>query len=302
MVVLSRSRAASAALVLVASLLAACQALLGLDDPAVVPEETPEAGPEAGGRDSASPDAGALPEGGHCTQVRGTCDLVLQDCPEGQECVVVGATSFKTECVPVQASQRRGKGEACCGGNDNPCRPGLSCIGPQCNETAGLEVGRCGAFCCDGDDVSCGASRDGIEGKCDVLLVTGANTLGKVCSYRKACRPFGLVACPMLQACLLDEGDAGYAAQGHCLSHSGKADHERCSFANDCADGLICAGGAATAVCRTTCLVPETITPFDATQIDGGPGVGGCPDGQACRITFQGLPAWYGACSYADGG
>src|SRR5512142_1088496 len=59
-------------------------------------------------------------DGGHCTPVKGDCDLVLQDCvadEKGQkrECVVVGAGSdLMTGCIPVQASQQLPMGRACC--------------------------------------------------------------------------------------------------------------------------------------------------------------------------------------------
>src|SRR4051812_28778722 len=65
--------------------------------------------PEGGGGDSPiTPAEAGKDGGGHCTPVKGPCDIVLQDCPDDkgkkQECVVSGTTA--TECVPVQGSQQ----------------------------------------------------------------------------------------------------------------------------------------------------------------------------------------------------
>jgi len=48
--------------------------------------------------------------------------------------------------------------------------------------------------------------------------------------------------------------------------------------------------------------LPNTVSPFDASIEEAGPGKGGCPVNETCRLQFTNLPAWYGACAYPDGG
>lgn len=283
----------------------ACSAVLGLDEPTIV-EGAPDARGEPAAEDARPAIADAGPrEGGHCTQVRGPCDLVLQDCPRSkngveQECVVTGSgNTLTTECIVVQTAPKLAQGASCCAGSENPCKPGLTCVGPPCTQSNGIKAGRCAPYCCKGDDSTCGASQpEGIAGKCDLSLVEGANAVGDVCSYRADCRPFGLQPCRPAEICLVDDADAG----AHCLTGTGKKDHERCTFANDCADGLICVGAGDFGLCRTACILPNTTTPFDRTALDGGPGTGGCPEEQRCNLSFKDFPAWYGACSFVDGG
>ena len=60
---------------------------------------------------------------------------------------------------------------------------------------------------------------------------------------------------------------------------------------------------AAGSSCRTVCLRPGTAHPFDAAVEEGGPGMGGCPVLEECKIGVTDLPAWFGACSLkSDGG
>src|SRR4051812_44249849 len=138
---------------------------------------------------------------GNCSPAKGKCDIVLQDCPAQQECIVNGTT---TECQPVQATQQLGIGRACCpNGNGNPCLPGLTCVGSACTD-GGTPQARCSPACCAGNDQACGKSDpEGISGTCDLTLVDDQNVeLYNVCTYRQRCQPFGIEPCKALETCL----------------------------------------------------------------------------------------------------
>ncbi|MBX3189778.1 MAG: hypothetical protein KF819_22325 [Labilithrix sp.] len=273
-------------------------------------DEPSEASAESSTPDGTA-DAPVQPDGGvdvtTCNPVKGPCDLILQDCPDKagkkQECVVTGTTTFTTECIAQQASQQLPTGRACCPGTQanpgNPCLPGLTCVGRPCDD-AGGGGGRCSPACCKGDDSICGKSDpEGITGACDLTLVADENQpIHDVCSYRERCKPFQVERCKVNQICLVED-KIGTAS---CLSSFGKTNRQPCTFANECADGLICIGGGDAGQCRTACLTPGSVHPFDASVEEGGPGAGGCPAGEQCRINFTDLPPWYGACAYPDGG
>ncbi len=287
-----------------AAALAACSSTS--PDPDVTP--TTEGGvlPEAGKDAPVTPPDGATDGGGHCTPVKGPCDMVLQDCPPDskgikQQCVVSGTTA--TECAPVEASQQLGKGRACCSNNatGNPCLPGLTCVGNPCVD-GGAPSGRCSPACCTGDDQACGKSDpEGISGACDVTLVDSKSKtpLHQVCTYRERCKPFKQEPCKGNQICLVED-KAGTAS---CLGSDGKLTGESCSFANECADGNVCASRGDAGVCRTVCLLGGTVSPFDASIEEAGPGNGGCLTKDGCTINFgPSLPTWFGACRFPDGG
>ncbi len=261
--------------------------------------ETPDAGKDSPGP---QPDSGgkvtcAMPIG------KGPCDLILQDCPKDskgkdQECVV-GGTDDKpvTECQTVQPTQQLPQGRGCCpNGNGNPCLPGLTCVGRPC-EDGGPISGRCSPACCKGNDPACGASDpEGISGACDLTIVNGkGKELHQVCSYRERCKPFKIEPCKAGQVCLTEDK----LGTSSCLSSFGKTNGQPCTFANECADGLICSGGADASTCHTVCLIPGSTHPFDAAVEEAGAGMGGCPPGEKCKISFDPdqLPGWYGACA-----
>lgn len=275
-------------------------------DPDGVDATTGNPGTDAGKDAPVTPtEAGGKDGGGHCTPIKGPCDVVLQDCPDDkgkkQECVASGSTT--TECVPVQGSQQLGKGRACCSNNPtgNPCLPGLTCVGNPCVD-GGPQTGRCSPACCDGDNAACGKSDpEGISGACDLTLVdsTSKTELFHVCTYRERCKPFQQESCKAGQICLMED-KAGTAS---CLGGGGKTNRQSCTFANECADGYVCAGAGDAGICRTVCLLPNTVSPFDAGLEEAGALKGGCPASESCLLSFTNLPAWYGACAYtADGG
>ena len=104
-------------------------------DDAAPDSSTEASSPGDGGKDGpvVRPEAGAE-TGSSCVSpanVKGTCDVVAQNCPANQECVV--ADGKNTECRAVETSQQLGVGHACCQGSGagNPCLPGLMCIGGE---------------------------------------------------------------------------------------------------------------------------------------------------------------------------
>ncbi len=259
---------------------------------------------------SPRPDGG-VKEGGNCTPVKGDCDIVLQDCPDDskgkkQECVVTqgqGGGALKTSCVPVQPSQQLPMGHSCCpNGGDNPCLPGLTCVGDDCVD-GGPVLARCSPACCEGDNAACGKSDpEGIGGQCDLTLFSNNTEVHRVCSYRERCKPYGVEPCKAGQICIVEDkvGTAG------CINSNGIGNRKPCLFANDCADGFICAPSAqndAGGECRMYCLTPNSNPPFDASAADGAPGRGGCPTGEQCKGPhFTDLPDWLQLCVYPDGG
>lgn len=244
------------------------------------------------------PDSGREAGGGNCSAVKGGCDIVLQDCPPQQECVV--DNSGVTVCQPVQGTQQLPLGRACCPStSSNPCLPGLTCVGSACVD-GGPATARCSPACCKGDDQSCGKSDpEGISGACDLTLVdpTSNKELYQVCTYRQRCQPFQVEPCKVGETCLVED----MAGTASCVTSAGKTNRQPCSFGNECADGLICLGDVDASVCHYACVLPGSANPFDASVQSGGPGAGGCPVNEKCNIQIQDLPAWYAACSL-DGG
>lgn len=236
--------------------------------------------------------------GGHCSPAKGACDIVLQDCPPQQECVV--DNDGKAFCQPVQSSQQLPLGRACCpSGAANPCLPGLTCVGNECSD-GGPMTGRCSPACCKGDDQACGKSDpEGISGACDLTLVdpATASPLYDVCTYRRLCKPFKIEPCGPGETCLVEDA----VGSSSCVTSAGKTNRQPCSFGNECADGLICLGGADAGTCHTVCLFPGAVHPFDAGVEQGGPGKGGCPANEKCDIRIMDTPSWFAACSL-DGG
>jgi hypothetical protein len=255
--------------------------------------------PNDAGKDAPTtrPDSGSEGGGGNCSAAKGGCDIVLQDCPPQQECVV--DNSGVTVCQPVQGTQQLPMGRACCpNGTGNPCLPGLTCVGSACVD-GGPATARCSPACCKGDDQACGHSDpEGISGACDINIVDSTGKeLYQACTYSQRCEPFQVEPCKVGETCLVED-KAGTAS---CVTSAGKTNRQPCSFANECADGLLCLGDPDASVCHYACVLPGSANPFDASVQTGGPGAGGCPANEKCNIQIQDLPAWYAACSL-DGG
>jgi hypothetical protein len=260
------------------------------------------------GADAAPPFDAALAVEGGCSAINTACDIVVQNCPAGQECAsAVDGGDAGTACIDVAATRHLPKGHACCASApDDPCGPGLHCIGPRtdCSGDAGAS-GRCAPACC-ADDV-CGTSDpEGFAGRCDLSIVDGkGNERFKVCDYDPPCRPFHLLSCPAKFTCVTQDqyGTSScigiYAPTDGGTIPTGYTEGMPCSTSNGCADGLACLGaGDAGATCQWLCLEPNANPPFDAGAArDGGPGYGGCPAAEKCQGTVTGLPLWLLFCT-----
>jgi len=257
---------------------------------------------EVGGEDAGKP------EGGGCSPAKGACDLVLQDCPDKdglkQECVprTSGAT-ISTVCQKAQASQLLPQGRACCpnAAGGNPCLPGLSCIGADCVD-GGQPSGRCSPYCCPGSDSLCGASApEGIAGSCDVRLVSGKAEIAYVCSYKERCKVFGVEPCKTAgSACVIEDKNGTSSCQPNFNPPPALA-HQPCGAGTnkDCADGMGCFSTAdGGGECLWFCHTPNSVVPFDAGALDGGPGKGGCPVGETCsgKLNAAEFPGWVSVC------
>lgn len=254
-------------------------------------------------------DARAEASGGHCSAVRGPCDVVLQDCPTGKECGVVRGGSdpngLTTACVTAGTGSKPA-GASCCPDKDNQCVAGLVCVGPDCNDASATPTGRCAPHCCQGDDSVCGASvPEGFQGTCDLGIVEdpgdgGAIDVFNVCSYKGTCKPFHVLSCPPNYSCLLQKDGVSFRCTS-IFSPPGNAVGTTCNLANDCADGLLCLGppDASTSKCAQTCFRADAAAgaPFDASALRDAAGYGGCPGGLPCNGTIiSGAPPYLGFC------
>ncbi len=238
---------------------------------------------DSSGNDTGSSDGGAEAQG-NCSAVKGPCDIVLQDCPTGKECVAVSVDGgFATACVNTSVGEVKQKGAACTTGGSNTCLPGLECFD-----------GHCTPHCCMGNDSICGMTTGGIQGVCDLNISGGTSSspLFMVCTYKSVCKPFQVLPCPSGQACTVEDN----LGSADCLGDNGKTEGQGCMFKNDCVDGLGCfSAGDAGAKCSMFCVTPGQTPPFDAGT---GPGTGGCNTGKTCigRLNAARFPPWLSIC------
>jgi hypothetical protein len=249
---------------------------------------------------------------GACEPVRGPCDLVLQDCPAGSECTVQPKSGggYVAACGPTYPVQHIDRGYSCCPPatpTDDPCLPGLKCIGDPCVDDGGPGAagggGLCTPYCCAGDDTPCATSPQGFPGHCDVSVVDSTGTvLYDVCDYAPSCQPLGLVPCPPGYGCLVQDksGDAKCAQLYNGGSPPG-SEGQPCKYNNACQDGLMCltstgADGGSVSSCLMLCYTGQGTPPFDAGALGGTPGRGGCNPGKQCVSATQIFPAWLGVC------
>lgn len=278
-----------------------------------------DAGKEAGDAGPAHAiDSGKLAA---CSGVKGTCDIVSQNCSNGSECIVTeNGSTFSTVCSTDLATEHLPTGSACCPNdvNGNECDPGLECNGGNdCTDGgspgAGLPPGwggsRCTPHCCPTDGgantANCGTAGDGgVQGHCELTIVDNSNSpLYTVCTYASLCEPFGVRPCLSGFACT-EENAAGTSDCVVIFNPGGDAGGlgagATCQYGNQCAAGLTCAGAASgdASTCGWECHVAGTPLPFDAGS-SNTPGHGGCPSGQVCEGFTPGtpLPAWFGVCA-----
>jgi hypothetical protein len=270
--------------------------------------------PEGGGFDTGPADSGLT---GHCSPVNGACDMVLQNCPKNQECVVITDTTAEsglgatTMCQPTQSSEHLPIGSFCCPGETNYCDPGTTCQGDPClgDGGAGGGGGSCTPACCPADggtnNQNCGTSPSGYIGVCDLSLSGGSGTLYEACTYESTCTIF-VKPCGPGYTCLVQD----MSGTSKCTvidevdgSTSGLSSGSTCAYDNVCAPGLECVtfpysdgGLPPNGSCTYLCYTKTGSPPFDAGVLTTAPGMGGCPMGSSCSgASF--LPTWLGVCA-----
>jgi hypothetical protein len=239
--------------------------------------------------DSGSGDTGDELQG-NCEPIQGPCDLVLQNCGGGKECVPAqSGGGYTTVCQTPTGTQHIGKGSACTPpsqANQNPCLPGLECL-----------QSRCSPYCCLQDNTPCGASvPEGLPGQCNLSVTGGdAGVLYYACTYSATCKPFKVLPCPQGSGCYGDQ-QANFTCSQYAVPN-GKPEGSPCQYLNDCVDGTQCLGtGDGGSACTMLCYTGQGNPPFDAGSLQMGPGTGGCSNGKSCTISINGWPTWIGGC------
>jgi hypothetical protein len=185
------------------------------------------------------------------------CDLLEQNCPNGEKCVPYGSTGGfwdENKCVPVIGEQA--PGEPCTYGgtveSTDDCDATSFCWDVQ--DVDGEALGTCAQFCTGTpDDPECPAGGQCLEWNCDCIYLCVAT-----CD-------------PILQDC--GEGLACYWATNafHCVvTMQGVPSGEPCGYINDCAGGNGCidtdalpnCGGAA--CCSPWCELGAGDVPCEA--------------------------------------
>jgi hypothetical protein len=244
------------------------------------------------GKDGQPPSEGG-PEGGppgSCEAgITGSCDIVAQNCGTGKECAVVQTDAGDQLACVTNTTGSIKEGYACTPGNSNPCVAGLECI-----------LNRCAKHCCFGDDTACGKSQpEGNTGRCDLTISVGSITNAyTACTYSASCEPFDIQPCAATQTCNIKDSNGTAVCIDYASPDGGLPEKTPCKYANDCKDGLICAGNldGGAPICQWECYTPPG--PFDAGITTLGAGKGGCPTGESCKpINWGGTaPTWLGMC------
>jgi hypothetical protein len=213
----------------------------------------PDASPSDGAVDAQSaPDVEAPLPGGEC-------DLIDQNCAEGEGCYP-DPSGAAGRCEPRGVASL---GQPCEARSD--CRPGLLCDLPP------MGPGVCRSLCCPGAAGGCLGSSAcvGLVDRDYGLCIAGAN-----------CSPFatmgadgGAIACPSGQACYVVSADGRVA----CLAEGRRARNESCDRVDACAPGLSCL--------RVNAMAPRCVSMCNA--VDGR----GCSAGEVCRALASGSSA-----------
>ena len=246
-----------------------------------------------------------------CSDVRGDCDIVRQNCPlapdGGEQVCVYNAWNTQSQgakCEPLGMAQSVPNGSPCCYSKTgvDPCLKGLRCVGGNLCSDGVSPTGRCAPYCCPGDDAVCGVDKDGVSGKCSRTVVGGSpqRPLFNVCAYERPCRPLGVQPCPDRMTCVIADrsGSARCAPIYPPSSSTGLSQGKACRAANECAPGLTCSTSSrGERSCEILCYVTGEPTPFDSGLLTNEPGHGGCPYwARRCEPVESLFPKWLGIC------
>ncbi|QRO01321.1 hypothetical protein JRI60_20990 [Archangium violaceum] len=198
------------------------------------------------------------------------CDLVAQNCPEGDKCTYVrqGSTTSR-RCVRDQMVEEGGACQSTAtpeGHFHDTCKAGLYCT----DQTAadGGTTFTCQRFCY--GSAQCTAPRDCIE----VLRFEGSDELPRVCGEPGP-------KCDLLaQGCASSLGCYPSTRSGPVCVPAGTVENGApCTYSNDCRPGSACVRDGAGLVCRALCRTPSGTPGCESGRcepLQDFPGVGAC--------------------------
>jgi len=196
------------------------------------------------------------------------CDMLQQDCPGNKTCTPTGTATMVTGTACNVNAGLKGLGETCT--QDSECEKGALCLGSP------TDPGFCSRVCCPASNEPCG------PGDCNLTVTFNmdGSQHAQFCTFAPACTLFDASSCA-------GNTDCHPAKDGlsTCSAPSGAnvPVHGACSFINDCGDMQACipiGNDPNMPTCEYVCKLGDTT---DA------PGLGGCPQGQACDVGLAGF-------------
>ncbi len=191
----------------------------------------------------------------------GACDVVSQNCPNGQRCTYVLANGTRGRMCVADGTANEGDPCSLASGSGaqtfDTCKKGLYCTDTV--EGDGGTTFRCQRFC--HGNAQCGASLECNE----VLRLSGTGELPLACGAPSPKCDVLAQDCAAPLGCYPSE-TPGAAV---CTGIGPRAEGAACDFSNQCAKGSACVGPASARVCRTLCRTPS--------------GTPACPSGRTCQ-------------------
>ncbi|NTX01760.1 hypothetical protein [Myxococcus sp. CA040A] len=196
------------------------------------------------------------------------CDVVQQNCAQGQRCTYVSAgATTERRCVEAGASA---EGARCTlaptdGGVEyDTCAAGLFCKDERQDD------GGTGFFC---RRLCHATTQCGDAGECNtVLRLAGTSELPLLCGPRsQACDPFA-------QGCTAPLSCYPASSGPVCAGSGTRGTGETCDFSNQCAPGSACVNTGRGLNCRPLCRPSGTpaCTAGTCRPLNDNPGVGAC--------------------------